>query len=412
MKKILKLILIVLIIAITIMIFMFSIKNISHDTKKDDISKNVKENITINKMPLEIEYLGGKDIDDNLTYGNISIHEIKLTNNNKSKISFAIYLNDYEISNELVSYDIYYKIKSDASYEVISKDNSIKDDVLLYNITIDEEQELYIKLEFKSNKEGESTSINGTLKVDNNVSENELFIQGINKIQSNIEKKINSLNGISESGYYILDIKSIIDEDTNKFKGLIFIDALDISKPKYYYSVYNDSNMLNDYLYSNNIKKGSIESINKEVIANFNMDTICNNHTKKECKPFDSIKYNSKGDKSEFSSSVEKVINSIKEKHRYNDKRAYVYDIDNSYSLRGYILIDNTNSKNEYYLYLTNDLYMISGYNITKYGMFNNDSPTIRAYNETSFKLSAESKKKVCEFTGFTECFDANNKKI
>lgn len=417
MKKIIKLLLSILIISFIIMTFLFSIKNLNKDEENNNSSKDVLEEIVINQLPLEINYIGGNIIDDSLTYGNVSNHEIQIKNNNQEKISFAIYFNEKEVSNDLLSYDIYYKIKAEDSYEIISKNNSLKDNVLLYNITIDEFQELFLKVEFKANKEGEATTISGILKIDDNVSETEIFNQTIHKVHNNISKRIEELNGISESAYYTLDVKSFIDKEMINLKGVVFIDALDISNPKFYYSIYNDKYMLNDYLYSNeNIKKNDIKNIDKSVITNFDEESICKSHTKKECLLFSNIKYNSKGDKSTFSSSVESVLNLVKNKHSYNEKKVYVYDIkediNSDSDIRGYILIDNSNLKNEYYLYITNNLYMVSGYNITKYGMFKENSPTIRAYNETSFKLSAESKNKVCEFTGFTECFDVNNKKV
>lgn len=55
---------------------------------------------------------------------------------------------------------------------------------------------------------------------------------------------------------------------------------------------------------------------------------------------------------------------------------------------------------------------MVSGYNMTKYGMFSSNSTTVRAYNESAFNLSASSPSVVCSFTGFDECYNMNNEKV
>ena len=414
MKKLMKLLSIILGIIIIIMIFIFSINSlgVSEDNKENKV---VIQEININDNKLKVIYLDGNKIDDQLSYGNTSNYEIKIENPNKNKVSFAIYLDEKNISNDLVTYDISYKVEKDHSYDSISKNNQINDNILLYNITIEENDILYLNITFKANQEGMNTSLKGTLRIDNNVSESEVFNQGIHSLQNNIEKKLMSLNGISESAYYTLNIKDFTDSTTANYKGVVFIDALDLTNLKYFYMVYNDKYMVNDYLYSEEmIKKDVLKKYDANVTKEFSEENICKKHTKKECLPFSSIKYNEKGDKAAFIDDFNKVLDKVKEVHHYNDKRVYIYDvtkdISNDTNIRGYILIDN--NKQEYYIYLTNELYMISGYNITKYGNPSSTSTALRTYNETSFRLSAKDESTVCHFTGFKECFNSKNKKI
>ncbi len=106
----------------------------------------------------------------------------------------------------------------------------------------------------------------------------------------------------------------------------------------------------------------------------------------------------------------------VKSDFKGNQKSVYIYDvkkdIENNTNIRGYILVDNTPNNPEYYIYLTNDIYMVTGYNITKFGNFKVNSNTIRSYTDTGFNLSSENMLKVCDFSGFSECVNKLGEKL
>ena len=77
-----------------------------------------------------------------------------------------------------------------------------------------------------------------------------------------------------------------------------------------------------------------------------------------------------------------------------------------------YILIKNDGETPEYYLYLTNDIFMIAGYNITKLGDFDSSSTAIRAYLPSTWQVSASSPSTVCSFTGLSGCKDKSGNYI
>ena len=78
----------------------------------------------------------------------------------------------------------------------------------------------------------------------------------------------------------------------------------------------------------------------------------------------------------------------------------------------GYILIDNKEGKCEYYLYLTDYYFMVSGYNLTKLGPVLTSNTTIKTYVVDSYNLSSESMGRVCTFSGFSECKEKNGNLI
>ena len=55
---------------------------------------------------------------------------------------------------------------------------------------------------------------------------------------------------------------------------------------------------------------------------------------------------------------------------------------------------------------------MISGYNLTKLGNFDENSTTIRAYNESAFNLSSKDMRTVCSCSGFNQCFNLQNELV
>ena len=90
-----------------------------------------------------------------------------------------------------------------------------------------------------------------------------------------------------------------------------------------------------------------------------------------------------------------------------NEQGFVNYDLSKIYNL-----VNNTDGNKEIYLYLTNDLFMISGYNLTKLGNFDENSTTIRAYNESAFNLSSKDMPTVCSFSGFNQCFNLQNELV
>ena len=168
--------------------------------------------------------------------------------------------------------------------------------------------------------------------------------------------------------------------------------------------------MLKNFNFVGTLSKNAILDIDSEFVSNLNINNICSLSGKKKCSNFNDLSYNTAGGKKEFDADSKKVIELVKSDFKGSEKRAYIYnvstDINNPTNIRGFILIDNTKEEKEYYIYLTNDMFMISGYNMTKYGEFSYDSTTIRAYTESAFNLSSENASKVCSFSGFTNCIN------
>lgn len=408
-KKILFGIMIIVIIAILITSMFFL------EEKEDsinDLVKDVETNVLIGKDKLKITYLKGNMIDEHISFGNLTSKTIKIENEQDKSISFAIHLKDADISNEELTYNVSYADSLDGVYEQVSKNNRINNNnILIYNVAIESHKTIYIKIEFKANFEKEGTSLKGILSVENNLSTTQIFSESLLEFQKNLENKINDLNGITVSGYYLININDLKPKNS-KYNGYCLIDATDYSDLKFYYTVYNEKYILTDYqLKDQTLSKNNLKNRTDALVKNVNMETICRYHTKKECLSFSTLKVNNLGGKDVFTTHVSKVVEDFKNGFNKTDKKVYVAEI-NSNGINGYILVNNKKDEPEYYLYLANTLYMVSGYNMTKYGMFTSSSTTVRAYNESAFNLSAASPSTVCSFTGFDECFNMNNEKV
>ena len=147
-------------------------------------------------------------------------------------------------------------------------------------------------------------------------------------------------------------------------------------------------------------------------INNMNENDICKLYSKKSCNDFSSLNYSSVG-KKDFYQETMHIIEEVK--NRTYDKNVYIVDVINDLNrqnIRGYVLVNNIDGNKEMYLYLTNDLFMISGYNLTKLGNFDENSTTIRAYNESAFNLSSKDMRTVCLFSGFNQCFNLQNELV
>lgn len=409
MKKILLPLLIIVIIIILITSFFLL------EEKEDNINdlvKDVNTTVSIGDDELDIVYLKGNMLDESLSYGNVVSKMIKIINKNDKSISFAIGLKDASVSNDELTYQVSYASEEDGLYENLNEYEVINsNNFLIYNIAIENKKTIYIKITFKANYESDITHLKGILSVENNLSATELFSEVIYDLQEAIDEKIEELNGITESGYFILNINDIKGSNTS-YNGYILIDATDYVDLKYYYTVYNDKYILVDFeLKDEGIKKSDLKSKTDDEVKKVTTDTICKYHTKKTCSSFSDLKVNTLGGKDVFTKKVDDLVKEFKESFNKSEKRVYVAEI-NKDNIYGYILINNKKETQEYYLYLANPIYMVSGYNMTKYGMFSPTSSTVRAYNLSAFELAAKDASVVCSFTGFDECYDMNDEKV
>lgn len=400
---------------IIIYILFVSFRTFNHNSNSSS-TKDIVENVNIDGVDLVVKYNLGNMIDEVIPYGNKVSKTITITNNKDEDASFALFMGEIILSDEYLTYDIYYSY-DDAPFAKLSERVSLtKDETLAYNLVIASSSILSLRVDFYGNNQINDTKFTGKLSIISNLSEKDIFRKDILTIQSDVKSRINNLNGINEKGYYLLDINTLSNDVKKDFKGFVLIDANDYSDPSFYYFVYNNKYMLDNYnLKNNDVLKKSIKDVD-ETVSTYNFNQVCSRFTKKGCTDFSNISYNHTGGKDNFYKNSMEVINLVKASFKNREKLVYVYDvkedINNKTNIRGYILINNTVDNPEYYIYLTNDIYMVSGYNLTKLGNYSADSNTIRSYTETSFNLSSESKLKVCNFSGFTDCVSASGEKV
>lgn len=407
MKKI-----IILAIIVVLGIILVSIWPYSRDNNVSCV-QDINTEVDIEDYLLNVTFVGGNMIDEELSYGNKYEKMIKIENKNDVDLSYSVSFEETVISDEHLTYTISYSLSENAeeSVTLIENENIVGDTALSYNLLIENNSVIYLKIIFKANNETLNTKIKGVFKVEDNLSLEDVFLKKIELIQSELNTKIDNLNGINEKGFYIIDVKELSNEVSDEFSGLILINATDISNLEFYYSVYNSSYMLKNQKYSlSNFSKNSINNVDIEYINSITFDNICSLHTNKTCSSFSELSYVSDGGKTNFYNNSIKVINLVKESFNSNKPKVYIYDvltdIDNDTNIKGYILIDNTDINNpEYYIYLANNYFMISGYNLTKLGDYSIGSSTIRAYTESAFNTSSENMLKVCNFSGFSECY-------
>ena len=400
--------LVYLIIFVVILSTLFlSFKYMDKD-KNSSSDIDITKTVTINESTIEALFYDGNMVDEEIGFGNVYTKYIKVTNNNDKLINYAINISEVSVSNNLLTYQVAISKEKDRNYvEVISNSILTGNSNIAYNLTAEAKTEMYVKITFKSNKENDKTILKGELSVINNLSNKEIFIVDINSVQDGVLSKVNSLNGINEKGYYTYEV-------VGKLVGYVVVDASDISDLKYYYFVHNNEFMVNDIEFKG-INKSNVSVIDNNTVNNLNRDSACNNVTKKGCRDINTLTRNEAGGRNNFYRDAMQVINIVKDNNK-NSNNVVIYDvrndINNSTNIRGYILVNNKTSNPEYFIYLTNDLFMISGYNLTKNGSFTSDSSTIRAYNDTAFNLSSASKNTVCKFSGFNECYNVNGEKI
>lgn len=391
----------IIIIMLSLSVLLLFIQNKKSHNETEDVAKTV----SINDLKLNVIYVKGNVINTNISYGNTFEKYISIENNNSDDLTISINIENLNVNNELIKYSMYYQTDETENYKELVKETSLTDK-LIYNLIAYKETKMNIKIVFKSFYEQDISLLKGELKVSNNLSSKDIFISKLEQIHSSLLDKINSLNGINESGIYYEKI------ETDGILGFIIIDAKNISEVKYIYTLYNDKYMIVNYKYKNGFKKGYIKN-NDDFLKKMTEDNVCKMYSKKDCVDFSTLNYKDNGGKDNFNNKIKEVIDAIN-KLNY-DKKVYVIDISNDLGIsdaRGYVLVNNLETTKEIYLYLTNELFMISGYNYTKLGKIDVSSSTIRAYNESAFNLSSKDKKTVCAFSGFSDCFNLQNELI
>ena len=362
---------------------------------KIDIKHDKHTSVNIDGKELSVIYQEGDSLDVKLTYGNITQKIIEVKNNNDEDITYSIKYLDSTLSNDKVTYDIYLSNKDDEYTKVFTDKSLNVNTSLLHNIVIPKNSSMKVKIIFKSNMENTETIIKGKVVVSTNLTNLELFNTTINNIDEAIENKINDLNGITVKGYYLLELKELTFNNEANVSGYILIDSTDISDIKKIYTIYN-----NKYLIKNtSLNDMNVINVDNDYISTINRDVICHQYdTRIKCNNFSSIPKNSVNNKQVFYNKIKEIINEYKNKDVDNNS---IYTIKKD-DITGYILIN----KNDMFIYLRNNMFMVSGYNYKKLGDFDIKSKAIRTYNESAFNLSASDKTRVCEFSGLSNCVD------
>jgi len=404
-------------VLIVAFILFSSFKSLNNDSRDFSSTNDIFENINIDGNELAVKYNLGNMIDEEIPYGNKVTKVIDITNDMDKDISFAVSISEVILSDEYLRYNVFYSY-GDSGYQNLSDAVSlVGDDNLAYNLVVAAKSSLSLKIEFYGNNQVDKTKFTGKLSVISNLSEKDIYRKDILAIQSEIMSNIQALNGINERGYYVVDVSTLSSDISKSFKGYVLIDASDYSNPTFNYFVSNGKYILNNYkVVKNEVSKKSVLDYDENIVSNFNEEKVCSLFTKKECVDFKNLTFNSSGGKENFYKFSMEVINMVKSDFKGNQKSVYIYDvkkdIENNTNIRGYILVDNTPNNPEYYIYLTNDIYMVTGYNITKFGNFKVNSNTIRSYTDTGFNLSSENMLKVCDFSGFSECVNKLGEKL
>ena len=373
--------------------------NKNGNNKLEDLNTNV----SIDNKELNVTYYEGNTLDLNISYGNIQDKYIKVTNNNDEDIVYSLKYIDAYLSYDEVTYSIYIKYNEDEYIEAINNSSLKINSSLIHNLIIKGHSNMTIKLVFKSNHEKDLVNIKGILSITEDISSTELFNNTIHNINDSLEDRISKLNGIYQPGYYILNINELSFNNNANISGYILIDAKDISDIKYIYTVYNDKYMVKN----NDYKAINIQNRDDSYIGSLTVDVVCHQYNSKiTCSSFSSIPKSPSDDKRIFFNKSKNIINEYNNM-KINDEKTYIYDVDQD-GITGYILIN----KDSLFLYIKDNLFMISGYNYKKLGDYDIKSKTIRSYNETAWNLSAKSKSQVCSFSGFKECYDREGNKI
>ena len=194
---------IILIVLVLSFIYMKDSVTIEPISKILDVAKDIE----IDGKYLKVTYSSGNMIDEKISYNNTLEKNIKVVNYNNSIISYALELYDSSVSNE----ELYYKIeasneKGGKYYTVVDNQKVKGDQALAYNLAIDPNSSIYLKVTFNSQNQGNPIELKGILNIKSNLTEKDIFIREVSNVDSELQLKIAELNGIGASGIYILSL--------------------------------------------------------------------------------------------------------------------------------------------------------------------------------------------------------------
>ena len=376
---------------------------VDKENNKNNKPNDYYETVNIDGSDIDVTYIEGNELDINITYGNLFNKEIKLVNKNDKDIVYSVKIDDCVLSNNDITYELYVGDENKDYIEAVENISLSKDASLGYNLVLPKNSTNYVKVSIKTKHENEMTNIKGVMKIKANLSPLELFNNTVKNINDALDQKISDLNGIYNKGYYLLNINNITFNNDANVKGYVLVDANDISDIKHIYTIYNDYYMIkNSNYYSLNVS-----NVDKGYVGTINEGSVCTQYdTRIRCSSFGTLPKNDSNDKKKFFNNSKIVINTFVDEYDKNDDKTYVYnikeDMTNNTNIEGYILKNN----NDMFLYLKDNIFMIAGYNFTKLGDYDIKSKTIRSYVETAWNLPASSKKAVCSFSGYSECYD------
>ncbi len=412
MKK--RSIILFLIVIIVLVIYVVDPGEVKIFQKKSSTS-DITETVNIKSNKLKVTYYKGNLIDEVIGYANSYEKIIKIENTGSEAVSYSINLSDSEISNDKLEYTLYFS-EDNSIYNELQKGKYVsRDYTLIYNLGAEPNKTMYIKVVFKAQSDEADTILKGRISVKENLTKKDIFINDVVNVHTSIIDHFEKINWVSTPGIFTVNVKDLGISDLS-INGYVVIDASYISDIEYFYFVYNDSFMLDEYKYDSSFSKNNIKELDQGKIDSYNDDSVCRIHSKKPCSRFLDLEVNTGSSKKSFKVKIDEVIELVKKDFDASRKEVVIYnvenDINNKTDVRGYILINNSEGKTEYYLYLTDYTFMVSGYNITKLGPVLTSNKTIKAYISDSFNLSSESLERVCSFSGFSECKEKNGNVI
>ncbi len=412
MKK--RSIILFLIVIIALIIYVVDPGEVKIFQKKSSTS-DITETVNIKSNKLKVTYYKGNLIDEVIGYANSFEKIIKIENTGSEAVSYSINLSDSEISNEKLEYSLYFSEDNSTYNELQNGKYVSRDYTLIYNLGAEPNKTMYIKIVFKALSDEADTILKARISVKENLTKRDIFINDVVNVHTSIIDHFESINWVSSPGIFTVNVKDLGINDLS-ISGYVLIDASYISDIEYYYFVYNDSFMLDEYKYESSFNKSNIKDLDQGKADSYNDDSVCRIHSKKPCSRFLDLEVNTGSSKKTFKEKVDEVIELVKKDFDTSRKEVVIYnvetDINNKTDVRGYILINNSEGNAEYYLYLTDYTFMVSGYNITKLGPVLTSNKTIKTYITDSFNLSSESPQRVCSFTGLTECKEKNGNVI
>ena len=400
--------LLLVLIIIVLLIYVINPKEISVFTKKSSTS-DITDTVSINSKKLKVTYYKGNLIDEKIQYGNTFDKVLRIENVSDAQVSYSINFSDSEINNEKLVYYMYYS-EDNSSFKELQRERSItRDYTLKYNLGLESGKVIYIKITFKALDDETDTILKGRLSIKENLTKKDIFINDVISVNNKINEHFDEINGVSTPGIFKVNVKSLGITDLS-IDGYVVIDATFIANIDYYFYIYSDSYMLDEYKYEPSFNKSNIKDIDPGITSTFTEDNVCSLYSRNGCSNFLDLGINTGNSKKSFKENVEKVIDLVKDSFDTSRRSIVVVnvesDISNPTDVRGFILIDNREGASEYYLYLTDNYFMISGYNITKLGAILTSNPTIKTFVIDSYNLSSESAQTVCSFTGLGECED------